>query len=368
MKHGFLPFLVSFLAVAAVGSLAVKHAQAGSGEAYEIAFFTQQGSAGASSTGGDDSDNVSSTDITNLAPAAIAFAEGGDELCDCFSAASSITGLQVEGATPGPAMTTTITTSTGCIPDTVCPITGSANTGSQPFATGRMSTNDSASWNIRLNLLQQADLSVRFVYDLSVDVGGTFTTGNASATYSASVTDGSLNTLFTKGVEVGLVSTGIDSMMGSETFTLPNAPAGTYFIGVSQGSTTGLKLSDPDLSGTTNVSINTRTEITATVCDEVTTTTSTLLPTTSTTLAPMMACGDPIVDVAQASGSQSSHPRTILASDALFILRVAVGSAACELCICDVNGDGAVRASDALAALKIAVGQEVPLLCPPCAG
>jgi hypothetical protein len=54
------------------------------------------------------------------------------------------------------------------------------------------------------------------------------------------------------------------------------------------------------------------------------------------------------------------------ATDALMILRAAVGSLACELCHCDVDGGGATTAVDALRALNIAVGQPLGLLCPAC--
>jgi len=53
------------------------------------------------------------------------------------------------------------------------------------------------------------------------------------------------------------------------------------------------------------------------------------------------------------------------ASDALFILRVAVGlGGECQLCECDVNDDAAVSATDALSVLGAAVGQDVELTCP----
>jgi hypothetical protein len=54
------------------------------------------------------------------------------------------------------------------------------------------------------------------------------------------------------------------------------------------------------------------------------------------------------------------------ASDALFTLRAAVGSATCALCVCDVNGDGHVTASDALLVLRAAVGTIVSFSCPAC--
>lgn len=84
----------------------------------------------------------------------------------------------------------------------------------------------------------------------------------------------------------------------------------------------------------------------------VTTTTSTLGPTTTT--LPASVCGDKNGDEA------------VTATDALGVLRTAVGLDSCELCVCDVDGSGAVAASDALAVLRVAVGQPVPLDCPAC--
>lgn len=56
------------------------------------------------------------------------------------------------------------------------------------------------------------------------------------------------------------------------------------------------------------------------------------------------------------------------ASDCSYILRAAVGSKPCELCVCDVNGSGTKTTTDALICLKKAVGQAVTLNCPSCNG
>jgi hypothetical protein len=56
----------------------------------------------------------------------------------------------------------------------------------------------------------------------------------------------------------------------------------------------------------------------------------------------------------------------ITATDALSALRTAVGSQACELCLCDINDNGSVTAPDALAILRRSVGQQIPLLCELC--
>ncbi|HYC00899.1 MAG TPA: hypothetical protein VEC57_17330 [Candidatus Limnocylindrales bacterium] len=86
-----------------------------------------------------------------------------------------------------------------------------------------------------------------------------------------------------------------------------------------------------------------------------TTSSTTTSSTTTTTEGPAGSCGDP----APPSGS-------VTASDALFILRTAVGALSCQLCVCDANGNGSVTASDALVTLKAAVGQNVELNCSAC--
>ena len=68
--------------------------------------------------------------------------------------------------------------------------------------------------------------------------------------------------------------------------------------------------------------------------------------------APGAACGDPDGD------------GTITASDALFILRTAVGLRFCESLWCDVDASGRTTATDALAALGRAVDLEHALVCP----
>ncbi len=52
------------------------------------------------------------------------------------------------------------------------------------------------------------------------------------------------------------------------------------------------------------------------------------------------------------------------ASDALFVLRAAVGAATCDERVCNVNGTGGITAADALLLLEKAVGQNVTLACP----
>ena len=56
---------------------------------------------------------------------------------------------------------------------------------------------------------------------------------------------------------------------------------------------------------------------------------------------------------------------SVTASDALAVLKAAVGGDECQQlpCVCDVNGSGTITASDALADLKRAVGQLLVLTC-----
>jgi hypothetical protein len=69
-------------------------------------------------------------------------------------------------------------------------------------------------------------------------------------------------------------------------------------------------------------------------------------------------------DTACACGAPATRKKP-LSSDALFVLRAAVGSAGCNLCECDTNNDGAITAADALRDLRAAVGQSgVTLVCP----
>ena len=53
-----------------------------------------------------------------------------------------------------------------------------------------------------------------------------------------------------------------------------------------------------------------------------------------------------------------------LTSDALFVLRVAVGSASCDVRVCDAGTPDGVTTADALAILKKAVGLAISLRCP----
>ncbi len=91
--------------------------------------------------------------------------------------------------------------------------------------------------------------------------------------------------------------------------------------------------------------------IVTTTSTSTTTATSTTTTSTTTTTLPPLLCGD-------ATGDGS-----INATDALFILRSAVGLLTCSLA-CNVNGAGGVTATDALLLLRFVTGQPVELNCP----
>ncbi len=69
----------------------------------------------------------------------------------------------------------------------------------------------------------------------------------------------------------------------------------------------------------------------------------------------------------RACGTADGASREPVASDALFVLRRAVGVAGtCGPCLCDANGSGGVGATDALLVLRRAVDGQTPLHCPVC--
>jgi hypothetical protein len=64
--------------------------------------------------------------------------------------------------------------------------------------------------------------------------------------------------------------------------------------------------------------------------------------------------------------AEAPHQAKVVAADALAVLRAAVGTRSCDLCLCDVDNSGAISAADALRVLRAAVGQQVALVCPAC--
>lgn len=69
-------------------------------------------------------------------------------------------------------------------------------------------------------------------------------------------------------------------------------------------------------------------------------------------------------DAACSCGAPSSRKAVPKTTDALFVLRSAVGIVPCSPCECDVTGEGSVTAADALRVLRKAVGINVTLTCP----
>jgi hypothetical protein len=57
---------------------------------------------------------------------------------------------------------------------------------------------------------------------------------------------------------------------------------------------------------------------------------------------------------------------SVKAGDALGVLQTGVGTGTCELCVCDVNDSETMTATDALLVLRVAVGQDLELTCPDC--
>ena len=59
----------------------------------------------------------------------------------------------------------------------------------------------------------------------------------------------------------------------------------------------------------------------------------------------------------------SRGPTGPSATDALFVLRAAVGAELCKPCVCDADASGLIAATDALAILRSAVGLGPALTC-----
>jgi hypothetical protein len=76
--------------------------------------------------------------------------------------------------------------------------------------------------------------------------------------------------------------------------------------------------------------------------------------TTTTTLPDEEVCGD------------YDGNGLLQVADALGVLRAAVGTVPCALCVCDVDGNGFKTTADALNTLRRAVGLSLPSNCSPC--
>ncbi len=73
-------------------------------------------------------------------------------------------------------------------------------------------------------------------------------------------------------------------------------------------------------------------------------------------------CGNP---VRQPNEQSAIDPSLITPSDALSILRCAIGVQTCTPCVCDVDADGDITANDALLTLGAAISAAVTVTCPP---
>ncbi len=88
-------------------------------------------------------------------------------------------------------------------------------------------------------------------------------------------------------------------------------------------------------------------------------------------LIALLSAGISLAPCAGAAAGDCGQPKsagdTPTASDALEVLKTAVGSSSCggrDSCICDVDSSTSVTATDALRVLRKAVGQSVTLTCP----
>ena len=63
-------------------------------------------------------------------------------------------------------------------------------------------------------------------------------------------------------------------------------------------------------------------------------------------------------------GDAAAEFGAVTATDAIYILRAAIGLGTCDACVCDVDDTGAITTTDALRTLQHAVGLDIPLQCP----
>jgi hypothetical protein len=145
---------------------------------------------------------------------------------------------------------------------------------------------------------------------------------------------------------VGFVFTTDDDQSATSIDNLGNSALGPPGV---NGSVMPFLTIVPSEHGTTTTTAPTTTTTIATTTTS--TTSTTLLATTTTTLSPSDNCGD-------ANGDGE-----ITTTDALFILRGAVGLETCPLVVCDVDSNGQVLTGDSLRVLQAAIGLPVELAC-----
>jgi hypothetical protein len=90
------------------------------------------------------------------------------------------------------------------------------------------------------------------------------------------------------------------------------------------------------------------------------------LPVAAAALAMLLGSGTPAPAAQGDCGQPLSSGSGPTVTDCVAVLKAALGSFQCAICVCDVNGSGSLTALDALQCLKKSVGQNVALSCPSC--
>jgi hypothetical protein len=232
--------------------------------------------------------------------------------------------------------------------------------------------------------------------DVSVSSGGTTSNIDASLAASGQITghvsdassgdpiEGAIATAYSAATGT-FVAIGITNAQGNYAI-IGNLPSGSYKVGFtgpapeiggspgyvprfysnkgSLGAATTVAVTAPNATANIDQELVPCTDATGSTTTTTTGETTTTSGETTTTLGGTSECGDP---VALTAGSVSAGTgNAVSASDALFILRAAVGLDSCQLCVCDVNDSSSISATDALAVLNAAVGLPVSLDCPAC--
>lgn len=91
---------------------------------------------------------------------------------------------------------------------------------------------------------------------------------------------------------------------------------------------------------------------------------TTAAATATTATTDSTACGRPTAADSDETPAGDDVATSVI--DALMVLQAAIGTRACEPCICDVDSSADIASSDALLVLRRAVGADVELSCPLC--
>jgi len=191
--------------------------------------------------------------------------------------------------------------------------------------------------------------------DVAIDAGARFVVSWQTYDYSGSYSGGGAARCFDSNgsVDGGVLIPAVTSYDAQESFSVATDSVGNFVLVWGDV--------PPGVGRQVFARLYTRPAVATTTT--TTSTTSTTTSTTSSTLPSGQGCGDPIVDATVSAGGLAF---AITPSDALFILQASVGLRTCELCVCDVTGDGNVSATDALVVLRAAVDLPVSLMCPAC--